>query len=99
MRSSTLLRAAIARAAMPLQQARSVLGVAPDASPEAVKQAFRSQALKWHPDRNPSDEASARFSDARRAFEAVSAAGSHAAPPRRPQPAPSWTPGESGHRW
>jgi len=34
-----------------------VLNVSPQAKPEEIKRAFRTGALRWHPDRNPGDEA------------------------------------------
>ena len=49
-----------------------VLGVSPDASLEELKRAWRSAARKWHPDRNPSEEAAARFKEVAAAWEELS---------------------------
>ena len=40
-----------------------VLGIAPDASEAVIKKAYRKQAMKWHPDRNPDnvEKANRRF--------------------------------------
>ena len=40
--------------------AASVLGVAANAAPEDVKRAYRAQAMRWHPDRHPSNVAEAQ---------------------------------------
>ena len=46
------------------------LGVSRDASLEQIKSAFRNQALRWHPDRNPDDPgAERRFKAAAEAYE------------------------------
>ena len=50
-----------------------VLGVSRDATPEEIRSAFRKQALKWHPDRNPGNpEAEAKFKLAAEAYEVLS---------------------------
>ena len=40
---------------------------------EAVKSAYRREALKWHPDRNSAPEAQARFIEATEAYEVLKA--------------------------
>ena len=46
-----------------------VLGVERDASPEALKKAYRKLALQFHPDKNPGDEqATERFKEAAEAY-------------------------------
>ncbi|MBK1691488.1 molecular chaperone DnaJ [Ectothiorhodospira mobilis] len=50
-----------------------VLGVAKNASEDALKKAFRRLAMKYHPDRNPGDkEAEDRFKEAREAYDVLS---------------------------
>jgi molecular chaperone DnaJ len=49
-----------------------VLGVAKDASPDDLKKAYRQQALKFHPDRNPGDKAAEeKFKEAAEAYEVL----------------------------
>ncbi len=49
-----------------------VLHVHPRARPEQIRNAFRRVALKLHPDRNPSPEATSRFLRAVNAFKILS---------------------------
>jgi curved DNA-binding protein len=50
-----------------------ILGVARDASPEAIKKAYRTLARKHHPDVNPGDKkAEARFKEAQAAYDVLS---------------------------
>ena len=50
-----------------------VLGVQKGASTEEIKKAYRKQALKYHPDRNPDNkEAEEKFKEASEAYEILS---------------------------
>jgi molecular chaperone DnaJ len=51
----------------------NVLGVSRKASAEEIKRAYRSLALRWHPDRNTNDPgAESRFKDITEAYETLS---------------------------
>ncbi len=57
-----------------------VLGVSRDASDQELKSAYRKQALKNHPDRNPGDKAAEeRFKEASEAYQVLSDADKRAA--------------------
>jgi len=45
-----------------------ILGVGETASPEEIKKAYRSLALKYHPDRNPAPDAAERFKEVTAAY-------------------------------
>ncbi len=49
-----------------------VLGVMKSASAEELKKAYRQLALKWHPDRNKTPEAEAKFKEINEAYEILS---------------------------
>ncbi len=48
------------------------LGVSKGASAQEIKTAYRRQALKWHPDRNKTSEASTKFKEVTKAYEILS---------------------------
>ena len=49
-----------------------VLGLARNATPEQIKQAYRQLALKWHPDRNTAPDATDRFKEIAEAYAVLS---------------------------
>jgi len=50
-----------------------VIGVSKDASETEIKKAYRKQALKYHPDKNPDDkESEEKFKEAAEAYEVLS---------------------------
>ena len=50
----------------------AILGIASDATSEAVRTAYRKKALQFHPDRNSAPEATDRFRDIQEAYETLS---------------------------
>ena len=50
-----------------------ILGVGRNATAEEIKKAYRQQAIKWHPDKNPGDKAAEdKFKEAANAYEILS---------------------------
>ena len=48
-----------------------ILGVNNDASDIEIKKAYRTLSLKYHPDRNPSEEATKKFQEINEAYETL----------------------------
>lgn len=48
------------------------LGISKGASEQEIKTAYRRQALKWHPDRNKSTDATGKFKEVTKAYEVLS---------------------------
>jgi DnaJ-class molecular chaperone len=58
---------------MPERDYYEILGVARDATPEAIKKAYRALARKYHPDVNPGDKkAEAQFKEVQQAYDILS---------------------------
>jgi hypothetical protein len=49
-----------------------ILGIPRDASQEDIKRAYRKLALRWHPDKNESPDATKKFQDIGEAYEVLS---------------------------
>src|SRR5271169_4656384 len=58
---------------MPKRDYYEILGVARDATPDAIKKAYRGLARKFHPDVNPGDKtAEAHFKEVQQAYDVLS---------------------------
>ena len=49
-----------------------LLGVSRDADPSTLKKAYRKLAMQYHPDRNDTAEAEAKFKEVSEAYEVLS---------------------------
>ena len=86
---------------MDSEVAYAELGLAPGASEDEVKTAWRRLVSRWHPDRNPSGHAVDRIQRINTAYEHIRAwfddTGAGAAAPRRESPPPA-APARTTHR-
>jgi DnaJ-class molecular chaperone len=48
------------------------LGISPGTSADLIKAAYRKKAAQYHPDKNPSPDAGARFREVQEAYEVLS---------------------------
>jgi hypothetical protein len=62
----------------------AVLGVEPGVPADELAAAYRSQAKRWHPDRNPDEESVRRMAQVNAAYDLLRAGGESPAPPRAP---------------
>ena len=56
----------------------AILGVSPSATASDIKQAFRSLAVRYHPDKNPSAAATSRFHEINEAYDTLGDSGKRA---------------------
>ena len=49
-----------------------ILGVSPSVSPEELRKAYIASSLKYHPDRNSSDDAKSKFQEIANAYSILS---------------------------
>mgnify|MGYP001331788086 CR=1 FL=1 len=47
------------------------LGVNPDSDPSTIKKAYRGLCMKWHPDKNNTEEATVKFKKINEAYEVL----------------------------
>lgn len=48
-----------------------LLGVAPDATPEMIKAAYRKKAALFHPDRNTAPDAASKFREVQESYDVL----------------------------
>jgi hypothetical protein len=70
-----------------LEDPYAVLGVKPGVPAEELTAAYRSQAKRWHPDRNGDEESVRRMAQVNAAYDLLRAGGESPAPSARPAPA------------
>ena len=63
----------------------AVLGVKPGAAPSELASAYRSQAKRWHPDRNDDAESARRMAQVNAAYDLLRAGGGAPPPSARPE--------------
>jgi hypothetical protein len=63
----------------------AVLGVTPGAPPSELAAAYRSQAKRWHPDRNGDAESERRMAQVNAAYDLLRAGGGPPPPSARPE--------------
>ncbi|OJW95252.1 DnaJ domain-containing protein [Thiobacillus sp. 65-1402] len=55
-----------------MQDSYGILGISPTATADSIKAAYRKKAAQYHPDKNPSADASVRFREIQEAYEVLS---------------------------
>ncbi len=55
-----------------------ILGIEPNATQEEIKKAYRSQSMRWHPDKNPGVDTTAKMQDINEAYNILKDAATRA---------------------